>query len=524
MKKVGLTLLTALVGGVVAIGGYKLFEQKQLSQMSFEERQQLHYANQPVSEITASTGNLDFTQAAAVVSPGVVNIRTTFTARGTDRSTAPSSPFDLFEEFFGPQQRRAVPQQRPAPQATGSGVIISEDGYIVTNNHVVEGADKLEVTLSDRRKVEAKIIGRDPMTDIALIKVNERGLPFVKLGDSDKVRIGEWVLAVGYPLGLESTVTAGIVSATGRSTGIIGHDLQQKQQLEQYRQRGNSDEEPTFVNPAIESFIQTDAVINKGNSGGALVNARGELIGINSNIMSPSGYYAGYGFAVPVNLVKKIADDFVKFGEIKRGLIGITFQTLDADVAQKAGIPEISGLLVDVVVADGAAEKAGLKKGDVITKIDGRPIYEASDLQEKVYRLRPGDKIRLNYTRGGKENSVNVTLQEEIKAKEESNSASTASATTLFNKLGASFVTANNAKKEELGIRSGVQVTQVHKGGLFEYFNVQKGLVITHINGKEVNNVDDVEAALASGDKRYINITGVPQRGSRVEFNLPITE
>lgn len=522
MKKVGLTLITALLGGIVAIGGYKFFEQKNLNSMSFEERQKLHFANHPISEITASTGNPDFTQAAALVTPGVVNIKTTYPARSARRSQ-PSSPFDLFEEFFGtPRQQRIQPSQPQAAQATGSGVIISEDGYIVTNNHVVEGAEKIEVTLTDRRIVEAKIIGRDPNTDIALIKINEKGLPFVKIGDSDQVQIGEWVLAVGYPLGLESTVTAGIVSAKGRSTGIIGNDLLQKQQQEMYRNQGGMDPNQVFINSAIESFIQTDAVINKGNSGGALVNARGELIGINSNIMSPSGYYAGYGFAVPVNLVKKIADDFVKFGEVKRGLIGVTFRALDAATAKELDIKDVNGLYVTDITPGGAAEKAGLKPGDIITKMDNKPIYYSSDLQEKVYRLRPGDKVLLTYKRDGKERDISVTLQEEVKPKAEEKTNSSASATTLFNKLGAGFVSATADKKSELGVNSGVVVTQVHSGGLFQYFNINKGLVITHINQKPVNNVDDIEKALSEGNKRYIHIVGVPQKGSRVEFNIPI--
>src|SRR5690606_19692147 len=219
---------------------------------------------------------------------------------------------------------------------------ISEDGYIMTNNHVVEDATKIEVQLTDKRVLEAKIIGRDPNTDLALIKINEKGLPFVRFGNSDEVRIGEWVLAVGYPLGLESTVTAGIVSATGRSTGIIARELMERQ----YKQQGYQSDREAMVNTAVESFIQTDAVINKGNSGGPLVNANGELIGINSNIMTPTGTYAGYGFAVPVNLVKKIADDFIKFGQVKRGLIGITFQELNPSVAKELEIKDITGLYV----------------------------------------------------------------------------------------------------------------------------------------------------------------------------------
>ncbi|MGK6349787.1 Do family serine endopeptidase [Parapedobacter sp. DT-150] len=519
MKKLGLTFVTALVGGLIAVGGYKLFEHKQESNMSFEERQQLHYANNPVPDVVSSTGNPDFTQAAAMVAPAVVHITTTYSGR--PRGAGGGDPMELFEEFFG-MPRQQQPRSQPPAQATGSGVIISEDGYIVTNNHVVEEANKIEVQLTDKRVVQAKVIGRDPNTDLALIKINEKGLPFVRFGNSDDVRIGEWVLAVGYPLGLESTVTAGIVSATGRATGIIARELQQRQ----YQQRGypQTDEEP-LINTAVESFIQTDAVINKGNSGGPLVNANGELIGINSNIMTPTGTYAGYGFSVPVNLVKKIADDFIKFGMVKRGLIGITFQELNPATAKELEIKEINGLYVSEIVPDGAAEEAGIKAGDIITKLDGRVIASSSDLQERIYRLRPGDKVKLTYTREGKERDVTVTLKEDTRAAErkaEEESAAERSATEIYNKLGAGFVPASAAKKKELGISSGVVVTQVHQGGLFDYFNVQRGLVITQINGAPVNSADDVETALADSERGIVRIVGVPQQGTRVELNIPI--
>ena len=519
MKKLGLTLLTALVGGLIAVGGYKLFESEQESRMSFEERQQLHYASNAVPDVVSSTGNPDFTQAAAMVAPAVVHITTTYPGRSRGYGAA---PMDLFEEFFGIPRQRQQRSQPPA-QATGSGVIISQDGYIVTNNHVVEDANKIEVQLTDKRVVEAKIIGRDPNTDLALIKINEKGLPFVRFGDSDKVRIGEWVLAVGYPLGLESTVTAGIVSATGRSTGIIARELQQRQ----YQQRGGypqSDDEP-IVNTAVESFIQTDAVINKGNSGGPLVNASGELIGINSNIMTPTGTYAGYGFAVPVNLVKKIADDFIKFGRVKRGLIGITFRELNPAAAQELEISDVNGLYVIDVVEGGAAKEAGLQQGDIVTKLDGRTITSSSDLQERIYRLRPGDKVKLTYKRDGKERDVTVTLKEDtssVEREEEAESAAKRSATELYNQLGAGFVPTTDAKKKELGISSGVTVTQVHQGGWFDFQNIRRGQVVTHVNDVPVNSPDDVESALSKTQRGMIKVTIVPQRGAVSTISGPV--
>jgi Do/DeqQ family serine protease len=395
-------------------------------------------------------------------------------------------------------------------------VIITPDGYIVTNNHVVEDADKIEVQLTDKRTYEAKVIGRDPNTDLALIKVNATNLPIVKMGNSDNVQIGEWVLAVGYPLSLQSTVTAGIVSAKGRQIGILGES-------QQPRNYGYQDEEQIPINTAIESFIQTDAVINKGNSGGALVNARGELIGINSAIASPTGVYAGYGFAIPINLAKKILDDFKEFGSVKRGYVGVTFTEINDALRKETGITDINGLYVRDVVKDGGAATAGIKTGDIITKIDDRTIYSSSDLQERVARLRPGDKVKLTYKRDGKEKDVTVTLKgdDEIKSKD-NEEESNASATEIYNKLGASFIPATDARKKELGINSGVVVTQIHRGGVFEYFGVEKGLVITEINGKPVNNADQVETALGNTKRNIVRIKGVPERGSTIEFNVPI--
>jgi len=509
MKKIGISLLIAAVGGAVAIGGYKLFENKQSEQMTFEEKQKVYFANNPGSEIMSSTGNPDFTEAAAAVSPGVVHIKVTMTRRAS-QGRGGGSPFDMFEEFFGmPQRRQAQPRQATA---SGSGVLISPDGYIVTNNHVVEDADKIEVKLTDQRTFEAKVIGRDADFDLALLKVTASNLPFVKFGDSDNVRIGEWVLAVGYPLSLQSTVTAGIVSAKGRQIGILG----EQGQGSPYGQP----QEP-IVRTAVESFIQTDAVINKGNSGGALVNTRGELIGINAAIASPTGVYAGYGFAIPVNLVKKIVNDFKEFGTVQRGYVGINFREVDDAIREEFKIDDIHGLYVFDVVKEGAAAAAGLQKGDVITKVEGRTIYSSSDLQERVARLNPGDKLKLTYKRDGKERDITVTLKAQEAKKSSADEEVSASATEIFNKLGASFTPATDAQKKKFGVNSGVVIKQVHRGGMFEYFGVETGLIVTHVNGKPVNNVDDVESALGSTKRNIVRITGVSESGT-TEFNFPI--
>lgn len=506
MKKIGVTLLIALVGGIIAIGGYKLLENKSYDSLSLEEKQNVFYANNPSKgNIISSTGNLDFTEAAAAVSPGVVNIQVTIRRQQSSRG---GSPFDMFEEFFGrPNQRRQQPQEG---HASGSGVIVTPDGYIITNNHVVEEANKIEVKLTDNRVFEAKVIGKDKNSDLALIKIPATNLPIVKFGDSDNVRIGEWVLAVGYPLTLESTVTAGIVSAKGRNLGLLG-----ERQQDMY-----GSEVP--INTGIESFIQTDAVINRGNSGGALVNANGELIGINTAIASPTGYYSGYGFAIPINLAKKIMDDFIEFGRVNRGLIGVTFRELNRSVADELGIDEVSGLVVEGVSKGGAAEEVGMKEGDIITKLEGKAIRSSSDLQEHVYRLRPGDKVKLTYKRDGKEKNVTVTLKPEETLKQQEEEESNQSATEIYNKLGASFIPAPANRKEELGVESGVIVSDVHRDGLFSYFGVKRGTLITHVNGQPVNNADQVEKALAKTSRNMVKITSTPSRGSTYELNIPI--
>lgn len=511
MKRIVLTFLIALIGGLIAVSAYKVFEKNQYNKLSFEERQLAHFANNATG-IISSAGNPDFTQAAAAVTPAVVHIVTTYESKGGSSGQG-GSPFDMFEEFFGRPQGRQ--QQRQPSRASGSGVIISDDGYIVTNNHVVEDASTIQVELTDKRTFEAKLIGRDPNTDLALIKVTAKGLPIVKFGNSDDVKIGEWVLAVGYPLGLQSTVTAGIVSATGRHLGLLDQSQQQPRGFNQ-----NPNEVP--ISTAIESFIQTDAVINKGNSGGALVNASGELIGINSAIASPSGYYTGYGFAIPVDLVKKISNDFMEFGKVKRGFIGVTFTELNAALAKDLGVSDINGLYVQSVVEKGGAEKAGLKKGDIITKIDGRVITRSSLLQETVARLHPGDKIKLTYKRDGKENTVNVTLQDEDSLKTAEAKADSKSATQIYNQLGAGFVPLSDAKKKEMGLSSGVVLSDVRRGGLFDLYDVPRGLIITKINGKAVNNVDQIESALGTSNNNMIRIEGVTQDGGMVQLTFPV--
>lgn len=514
MKKIlGITVLAAFIGGAAAIGGYKLFERNQTGN-TISEKQNLYFANNPLK--VTSAGATDFTQAAAAVAPGVVHIKTTYSASG--KSEGSSSPFDMMEDFFGGGGRQ---MQRQPRAASGSGVIISQDGYIVTNNHVVENAEKVEVVLTDRRKVEAKVIGRDPNTDLALIKVNATGLPVVKMGNSDNVQVGEWVLAVGFPLDLQTTVTAGIVSAKNRSIGIIGREQQgneiTEEEYREYQRTGKRPERP--ANTSIESFIQTDAAINPGNSGGALVNTNGELVGINSAIASQSGYNQGYGFAIPVNLARKIVDDFMKYGSVKRGYIGVNFVPLSGD-DKPEGIKtsEVSGLYVNDVVAKGAAEAAGLKPGDVIKKVDGIVINDSPDLQERVGRLNPGDKVKLTVLRDGSLKDYTVTLKGEASINPNANTAATKSVE--VSKLGATFAPATPAQKSKLGINSGVVVTSVTTGKAFDNIGVEKGLIITKVNGQAVNSVTDVQKALPQTRNGMVYMSGVTGQGT-FNFSFP---
>lgn len=510
MRKIGLIVFAAFLGGAVAIGAYKLLERKD-DGFSLAEKQNMMFANNPAK--ISSAGSVDFVQAAAAVSPAVVHIKTTYAA-SSSRQGERGGSFEDFFDFFGGGGMRGGNIPRAA---SGSGVILTADGYIVTNNHVVDNADKIEVVLSNRRKVVAKIIGKDPNTDLALIKVEETGLPFVKMGNSDNVQIGEWVLAVGFPLDLQTTVTAGIVSAKARDIGILRREQQQAYTREELleMQRTGARPEPQ-ASTAIESFIQTDAAINPGNSGGALVNANGELIGINSAIASQTGRNEGYGFAIPVNLAKKILEDFKQYGSVQRGYIGVNYVALDSERADQLKVSDINGLYVSEVSPNGAAAAAGIKSGDIIKKVDGVEIYDSPDLQEKVGRLRPGDKISLSVKKAdGAMKTVTVSLRPEssvknVVAKKE---ASVPTGATV-EKLGASFAPASAAIKTKYKVNSGVVVTSVEPGKLFDYFDVNKGLLITTINGKAVNNSADVEKALATSGNGKTTISGYNENGA----------
>jgi len=500
MKKFGLTVLTAFLGGALALSAYKVIENKYSSNLSLDEKQKVYFANNPLpTSNLSSAGEVDLTQAAAEVTPAVVYIRTTY---ANQDNSGQDQMQQLFGDMFG---QRMVPQ---GPQmASGSGVIIAPDGFIVTNNHVVEKASKVEVVTNDHKHYTAKVIGTDPNTDLALIKISAENLPIVKFGNSDAVKVGEWVLAVGNPFRLTSTVTAGIVSAKGRGIGIIGSQNQEQDQITPFGRMRMQRQGGKQLNTGIESFIQTDAAINPGNSGGALVNAKGELIGINSAIASQTGSYEGYGFAIPINLAKKVLNDIEKFGAVKRGYLGVSFRELDQDAADNLHISKTVGLYIDDVAPSSGAAAAGLQHGDIITKVNGKTVYESSDLQEPVARLQPGDKIDLTILRGSDEKNVSVMLKSDA-GNLNKRAAITKSTEELYNKLGASFRGLSSGEKSKFRVNHGVVVTQVRPGLLFDDTQIPVGSIITSINKTPISSPDDISGALANSKNGTLIISG----------------
>ncbi|MEO8471242.1 MAG: trypsin-like peptidase domain-containing protein [Chryseolinea sp.] len=436
--------------------------------------------------VTGSNGNANFVTAAKMVMPAVVHIKIQF-----DNSSG-----------YG---------------ASGSGVIISPDGFIATNNHVVENASAIDIILPDKRTFSAKLIGRDPNTDLALIKIDARNLPVVRFGNSDQVEIGEWVLAVGFPLSLNTTVTAGIVSAKARSIGIINRPGSNANQ-------GNA---ASTGNMAVESFIQTDAAINPGNSGGALVNTNGELIGINSAIASQTGSYAGYAFAIPVNLAKKILDDLKDFGMVKRGVLGVAFPAPAAEdqylIALGLNPASVKGVYITGVQSRSAAAAAGLKEGDIIQSVDGALINSSTEFSERIARQKPGDIIKLTYQRKGATNTVSATLQGEAVARtEKAEAKSDGALREIYNRLGATFAPLTADVKQRFNLNSGVLVTKVVQDGFFNQAGIPTGTIIAFINGKPINNPEDIDKALLSAQSGRIQILAIAPDGSKVVFNFSI--
>jgi Do/DeqQ family serine protease len=407
---------------------------------------------------------------------------------------------DPWQFFFGPQ---GPPENRPS-QSSGSGVIINANGYIVTNNHVVQNADQVEVTLSDNRTMRADVIGSDPDTDLAVIKINEKNLPFLSFVNSDNAKVGEWVLAVGNPFNLNSTVTAGIISAKGRNINIIGSN---RPQIDENGQ--------PIGNTAIESFIQTDAAINPGNSGGALVNLSGGLLGINTAIASQTGTYMGYGFAVPANLVSKIVEDILAYGTVQRGWLGITVSGVNSEVARQQNLAVNEGALVNGFgdfEEKSAAKAAGLMKGDVIVKLDETPIKSNTALIEYIGMMRPGDKVVVTVNRDGKMKVFNVTLRNRdgnVSAvkREEKDAVAT---------LGINLENVDEALLKKLKLKSGVKVKSLLNGKIRRYTDMEEGFIITRVDDADVKSAKEVNEILKKkkpGD--LITFSGVYPNYSR---------
>ena len=468
--------LAAVFGGAVVLVGVQAITPDQ-TYPSIEERQQIQLATyaDTDSDYVVPEG-LNFVHAAEKVTPGVVHIRSRYSTGNQSQN-----PLDSFFRPYG----NGAPSQ-----SSGSGVIVSDDGYIVTNNHVIEDASEVEVVLNDNRSYAAKVIGVDPQTDLALLKVEAESLTYVNYGNSDNVKIGEWVLAVGNPFNLTSTVTAGIVSAKARNIGILrdGSGLQ------------------------IESFIQTDAAVNPGNSGGALINLNGELIGINTAIATPTGTYAGYSFAVPVTLVKKVIDDLLEYGTVQRGLLGIRIGDVNAQVAEQQGLKVMQGVYVSSVNENSAAEEAGIEQGDVIVGINDRKVDNVSELQEMVARNRPGDKVKVTLLRDGDEQHVSAVL------KNTSGNMEIVRRAVTVEIGGGEFENIPAAELERFNIDGGIKVVRVG-AGKWRDAGIKVGFMITAVDKNKISNVEEFNT-LMQNKKGGLLIEGFYSDGEQVYYGL----
>jgi len=470
-------VIASFVGAMVALATYKIVVPEEDNYKSIQERQNVKYSNYTIDSSVPE--GINFVQAAELVTPGVVHV--TMTRQTTERYYR-----NPFEELFG-NPHGNMPREQ---QGSGSGVIISDDGFITTNYHVVEGASKIEVILHDNRRYEAELIGEDPTTDLALLKIEEKNLDFIRYGDSDIVKVGEWVLAVGNPYSLTSTVTAGIVSAKARNLRLLGN-----------RELG------------IESFLQTDAVVNPGNSGGALVNLKGELVGINTAIASPTGSYAGYSFAVPVSLVKKVMDDLLEFGAVQRALLGISILDVPQAIERfDLDIDESNGVYVAGVNVGGAAEEAGLEEGDIIVGIDDNEVTNTAELQEFVARNRPGDKIDVRYIRDGNESTLEATLKN-IMGEERMYRREAA-----MEIQGATISEIDDDTKDNLDISGGVQLNNI-KNGKWSEAGIKDGFIITSVDKREIKTINDLMASLANKEGGIL-IGGTYPDGEEVYYGI----
>lgn len=481
MKKYIAMIAIASLGGLVALGLNKIFTEDQ--SVGAQEMYLARYAS-----LSEGSARPDFVEVSELVTPTVVHILTEVEMKESQQM--PMDPFGFFHQF---------PQR---PQAgSGSGVIVSADGYIVTNNHVIENASKIKVILNDKRKYDATLIGRDPNTDLALLRIDEKNLNFALVGNSDDVKVGQWVLAVGNPFNLNSTVTAGIVSAKGRNLNLLRDPSRPESQY------------------SIESFIQTDAAVNPGNSGGALVSSDGKLIGINTAIASTTGQYAGYAFAVPSNLMKKIIDDLLKYGEVQRGFIGVQIQDVTAELADKEGLNEVRGVFVSKFSENSAAKEAGINEKDVIVSIDEKAVNTVSELQEQIGKRSPGDKVKVVVLRDNKEKSFLVTLRNrdgktsiDVKEKLETNKV-----------LDTEFESITREERLRMRISGGVRVKKAGEKSILKKHGVPNGFIITSINNVQVSTVADVKKAL-EGKEGGVLIEGLTPDGTKGYYGFGLDQ
>jgi Do/DeqQ family serine protease len=463
-KQLLVIVIAAVISGLVSVLAYSAL-------IDNKEKSTIVQSAEPVSMVSLRSGldsSTDFTFAAEKTVNAVVNVKTQSTVQYRN---------PIYEFFYGDKYQG---EEEPIT-GIGSGVIITADGYIVTNNHVIENSDKVSVTLNDKREFEAKVVGTDHSTDLALLKIDTEGLPFITFGNSDALKVGEWVLAVGNPFNISSTVTAGIVSAKGRSMAIIED------------------------NHRIESFIQTDASVNRGNSGGALVNLKGEMIGINTAILSPTGGNVGISFAIPSSIVQKVVKDLIEFGTVQRAVMGVMIEEITSELAKEHNLDLLIGVYVSDVNEKSAAEAAGIEKGDVITEINGIKVKSPSELQELVGRYRPGDKISVTLKRKDKTKQIEVTLRNL------QGDTSVVKAGTFETILGAKVVDLDDQEIQKLGIKNGVKVTDLQEGKLKEE-GVKPGFVITQVNNTPIHSVEELERIFKTL-KGGVYIEGVYQNG-----------
>jgi len=443
-----------------------------------------------------SRGETDFTVAAELTVHAVVHVRTKTPVRQSQMNGFPNDPF--FQFFFGQPQQQNQSKEVPMQEASGSGVIITNDGYIVTNNHVIDQSSDIEVTLNDKRTFKAKVVGADPNTDIALLKIDAKDLPVIIFGNSDSLKVGEWVLAVGNPFNLTSTVTAGIVSAKGRNINILDGNMK------------------------IESFIQTDAAVNPGNSGGALVNTKGELVGINTAIASQTGTYAGYAFAVPSSIVQKVVSDIRKFGVTQRAVLGVQISDINSQLAKEKNLKTMDGAFVGKVSDQSSAMSAGIKEGDIINNVNGVAVNSVAELQEQIGKYRPGDKITVTVIRNNSEMKLNVELKNKL------GNFGVVSSQTSDEILGATFKEVSSKLKSELHLDNGIQIESLTKGKLLDQ-GIKPGFIILKVNNQPVISAKDIQTALdvitnSSDQEKVLFITGVYPNGKVTYYAVNLAD